>query len=200
MTQQTRQACRVARCWLAFAACLSTVPCEGRSTIPERPETQTANVEPTTPPAAHPADTGILKINGKFIKSLQLERRTDRGADTVTLDSPSAEVRLPAGDYMWHRIELQEGRSPRLSAWGYSSSWGHSAWVHIAPGQTTTLTIGGPVKQQLQATARGSVIEMTFSLIGAGGETYTRTDRQSPPGFAVTQGDRRIGSGTFEYG
>lgn len=182
--------------WLALAACLSAAPCEGYSIVTLGGGTGPEYVELTTLPSTQPADTGTLKIDGKFIKLLHFEHSTARGIESFELNSPPPEVRLPAGHYTWKKVELQEGDSPRLVSWGYYAV----EPITITAGRTTTLTIGGPLKPQVGAMPRGSVVDIYFSLTGSGGEMYTREDRQSPPRFTVTQDGRQIGAGTFEYG
>jgi hypothetical protein len=193
MGQPTRHAFRSTLPSLAFAVCLIAAPGEGTTTFAWG--TNTKHVELTTLPSTQPADMGVLRINGKFVKSLEVERRiNDDRHEWFTLAPPPAEVRLPAGEYGWDKIELQDGDSPRLSARGYSQPF------RITAGQTITLAVGGPLKSQVHATPRGPVVDLTYSLVGMAGEAYSRQDRQSPPQFTVMQGDRQIGSGTFEYG
>ncbi len=192
--QRTGRSDRIALLLPALAVCLLRAPWALATTFGWDVDGSAQPVELTTLPSTRPADTGVLKIEGQFIKSLGLWRTTDLRTEWFTLESPSTEIRLPAGEYGCGRVELQEGRSPRMAGWSRGASF------QIIAGQTTTIKVGGPLKPQVQAVPRGSVIDITFSLIGAGGEDYARADHQSPPQFTVTQGGRQIGAGTFEYG
>jgi len=190
------ETCRSWPALLALIACLFATPrAWAESTINWRPETGGGPVHLTTLPSTRPADMGVLQIKGQFIKSLQIERRIYGGRNEwFTLAPPPAEVRLPAGEYGWDEVELQHGNSPCLGARGYGTPF------KITRGQTTTLRIGGPLKPQVQAAPRGTVVDITYSLTGMANEVYTRTDNRSPPQFTVTKGGRQIGAGTFEYG
>ena len=194
VTQRIKRARRSTPLLPALDACLLAAPWTWATTLGWDVDGDAQSVEPTTLPSTQPTDMGVLQIKGQFIKSLGLYRTTNLRTEWFTLESPSTEVRLRAGEYGCGRIELQEGSSPRLAGSAYGTSF------RITAGQTTTLKIGGPLKPQVQAVPHGSVIDITFGLIGAGGEDYARADNQSPPQFIVTKGKRQIGAGTFEYG
>jgi len=46
----------------------------------------------------------------------------------------------------------------------------------------------------------GRLMMMDYKLLDANGQKSRNPDRTHPPRFAVYQGDRLVGSGTFEYG
>jgi len=140
------------------------------------------------------ADTGTIHITGRFIKSLRLDRTANDQQESIHLESPGTEVKLPPGEYAVRQVVVQEGNSARFVAYWYRHS------ITVTAGEPAALTIGGPLKPELQAVQRGAVVDLYFSLLGAGGESYAREDRQDRPRFTVTREGREVAAGTFEYG
>lgn len=158
----------------------------------------TVAVSQPAPPAVssekQSADTGTIQIKGQFIKSLNIDRITNGQQESIHLESPKTEVKLPPGEYAVRQVVVQEGNSARFVAYWYRHS------ITVTAGEPAALTIGGPLKPELQAVRRGAVVDLSFSLLGAGGECYAREDRQEPPRFTVTHKGREIAAGTFAYG
>ena len=73
-------------------------------------------------------------------------------------------------------------------------------WVEVDEDKPAVLKVGAPLKQIVKATRQGRVLALDYKLSGIGGETYVRDDRSKPPTFTVYKGDKKIASGTFEYG
>ena len=46
----------------------------------------------------------------------------------------------------------------------------------------------------------GRLLTLDYQLLDADGQKFRNPDRNHPPRFTVYQGDRLVGSGTFEYG
>ena len=46
----------------------------------------------------------------------------------------------------------------------------------------------------------GRLLTLDYQRLDANGQRAPNPDRDHPPQFAVYQGDRLVGSGTFEYG
>jgi len=73
-------------------------------------------------------------------------------------------------------------------------------WIDVGEDKPAVLKVGAPLKQILKAERQGRVLTLDYQLLGIGGENYVRDDRDNPPTFTVYKGDKKIASGTFEYG
>jgi hypothetical protein len=149
---------------------------------------------PATAPSDTTPDKGTLEIKGRFVKSITV-LPIDGQEQTFRLESPGTTLKLRPGEYRWANVALQDAKSPEFRAFGY-----YRDTFTIAAGQTTTLSIGGPLRQKLTAQPSGAVIYLRHELLGIGDEPYSRQDRLEPPQFAATQNGRRVDSGKFAYG
>ena len=63
-------------------------------------------------------------------------------------------------------------------------------------------TVGGPLTNSVTVKRRGSMLVLSYRLGGADGRAYRliRQDRTKPPQFTITQGDKQLASGAFEFG
>jgi hypothetical protein len=63
------------------------------------------------------------------------------------------------------------------------------------------LLAGGPLTNSVDVMRRGKYLALNYRLTGVGGGyQLVNQDRSHPPEFTVYQGDRKIGSGKFEFG
>jgi hypothetical protein len=160
---------------------------------------------------------GELKITGQFIGRLVLAG----GPYLVILDQPASVVKIPTGSYSQFDIRLQRdgaeaftrpGQSPMATGSSGSSS---SVIANSGSGEPkaagrisvdgktpAVLNAGGPLTNSVTASRQGADLHLDYLLVGAGGGTYqlAKRDTSKPPQFAVYQGDKKIGSGDFEYG
>jgi len=148
----------------------------------------------TTAPAPEAADeTGRLRIEGRFVTHLLLTR-AGGSWEQVSIDREGM-ARLPAGSYVLRTVQLQDPNSA-AGWWGWMPQ---ERRVVVTQGGLTTLRVGGPLRQKLSAQRNGRAIVLSHELIGIGGERY-RSNSGRGPTFTVYDGNRRIGSGQFEYG
>ena len=133
---------------------------------------------------------GELKLEGKYIKQLTLEHREDR--NRVKFDQPGEIIKLAVGKYFLREVQLEGGYACQI--------WSDANCVEVGEDKPAVLKAGAPLKQILKAERQGRVLVLDYKLLGIGGETYARDDRSNPPTFTVYQGDKKIASGTFEYG
>ncbi len=136
---------------------------------------------------------GTLHVEGQGIDLLVL--RDDAGQEK-TVRRPEAEMVLPPGRYRLERIVLQGGRSCRPGEPLLDRR------LTVDPNTPATLRVGAPLRQVIEAHRQGSIMSLTYELVGQGGECYDiRQDLQDrSPAFAVYRGDRKVGSGDFEFG
>jgi len=132
---------------------------------------------------------GELKIEGKYIKQLVLKGEDGAG---IKFDQPGESIKVAVGKYLLREVQLEGGYACRI--------WSDANWVEVGEDKPAVLKVGAPLKQIVKATRQGRVLALNYKLLGIGGETYVRDDRSKPPTFTVYKGDKRIASGTFEYG
>jgi hypothetical protein len=138
---------------------------------------------------------GELKITGKFIQRLVLPG----GSYLVVLDQPAASVQVPTGSYNQPDIRLEQNGAEAFCNSGQQPVGGR---ISVADQTPTVLNVGGPLTNSVTASRHGQDLRLDYRLVGAGGETYQKAkqDRSQPPGFAIYKGDKKITSGTFEFG
>jgi hypothetical protein len=138
---------------------------------------------------------GELEIKGEFIHRLVLQ-----GGDyTVVLDEPEASVRVPLGSYSEPAVCVRRGQA---AAYRESSRGAAQRQVTVREGPATLLKAGGPLTNSVSIRRELGSLDLTYRLLGADGRFYSviNQDRTTPPRFAVYQGERRMGSGQFEFG
>ena len=142
----------------------------------------------------HPT-LGEAKITGKFIQRLTLAG----GPYQVVLDQPEGVVRLPVGSYSEAKVRLQAGE---LGAYESADQARNDRKITISEKTPAVLEMGGPLTNSVSVTRRGSSLNLSYQLVGAGGRTYTSSsvDRTKPPEFVAFSGGRNVGSGKFEFG
>jgi hypothetical protein len=140
---------------------------------------------------AWPADCE-LAIEGHGIERLVL--LTDKGGSRQW-DQPGKSVTLPEGRYRVSQVQLQGGFVNRPDR---SRS---EPWLAVTPEGPNRLQVGAPLVSQLKVERSGRIIKLDHSLRDKGGRRYLVSGvNRKPPEFAVYLGDRKVGSGTFEYG
>jgi hypothetical protein len=134
---------------------------------------------------------GELKIEGKFIKQLVLE---SKDGERQRFDQPAESIKLAAGQYRVREVHLEGGYDCIIR------QFSDEDWITVDANKPATLKAGAPLKQILKAERQGRILALSYELSGIGGENYVRDDRSSPPTFTVYKRDKKIASGTFEYG
>ena len=133
---------------------------------------------------------GELKLDGKHIERLVLETSTGR----KTFDQPAETITLPVGKYRLQEIRLQGGYTCRI----FDAS--ERDWVTIKQAEPAVLKAGAPLKQVIKVERQRGLLELSYELLGVGGEKYTAGDRSKTPTFTVYKAEKKIASGEFEYG
>jgi len=175
------------------------------------------------------AEKAQLKIEGKFILSLVLE--DERGQPITLVSSEGAEVtinrsaqaepksatefiNLPAegqtvslapGRYRWNSVIVTD----KSKGVKFSAQNRRGDWFYLNRGATKTLKIGGSLQQKVIISRSGAVLDLTYRLLGAGGEEYSphqslpspqKSERPEPPQLSIYKADTKIHSGSFRYG
>jgi hypothetical protein len=157
-----------------------------------RPESE---FKPTLTFAEQAATLGDLKITGKFIRRL-----TAQGDGCLlVLDQPGETVKVPVGNYTTMSVLLEQGGAQAFATDSRSPKGNHFTVTEKFPG---TLIAGGPLTNSVAVTRHGQDLRMDYLVLGAGGQVYqlASQDRSHPPEFAIFKGEKKIASGTFEFG
>ena len=138
---------------------------------------------------------GELKITGKFIQRLVLSGEPY----LVVLDKPAASVQVPTGSYNQPDILLEQNGAGAFCNSGQQQTGGR---ISVDAKTPVVLDAGGPLTNSVIASRHGGDLRLDYRLVGAGGHTYQLADqdRSKPPEFAIYRGDKKIESGTFEFG
>jgi hypothetical protein len=138
---------------------------------------------------------GELKIEGKYIKQLTLERED---GNKVTFDQPGESIKIAAGKYRLQEVHLEGGYT--YQEWMVPRPELKQNWIEVGEDKPAVLKVGAPLKQILTAKREGRALELDYKLSGIGGENYAGPDSSKPPRFDIYKGNRKIASGEFEYG
>ncbi len=141
---------------------------------------------------AEQAEKGQLKIVGEHIETIVLVDGNGRRLPFSAADMEKP-LELAPGMYRPQEIQLPGGYQCMILR-------GDFGRVDVKPGETAQLKVGGPLTQGITVERQGKMFRLGYDLKGIGGETYTMTNRSSPPEFAVYRGDRKVGGGKFEFG
>jgi hypothetical protein len=140
---------------------------------------------------AWPADCELV-IEGDAIEHLVL---SSGQGDAQEWNRPGKSDTLPEGRYRVSEVRLQGG-------FVHHGGWDRNdPWFSVTPEGPNRLQVGAPLVSQLKVERSGRIIKLDHSLWDKGGRKYLATGAsREPPEFAVYLGDRKVGSGTFEYG
>jgi hypothetical protein len=138
---------------------------------------------------------GDLAVQGSYVHRLILDRSPEL---TVVLDDPVGPVKVPVGVYPRQKAWLRNAKSDAI----FKDTYPPPPSLTIRENQTTTFAAGGPLSNTVQVVTRGTSLQLSYELVGAGGRQFTLPgqDRTQPPQFTVFQGDRKVHSGKFEFG
>lgn len=137
---------------------------------------------------------GELKLTGQFIKRLVLAESPSKYV--VILTQPTNVVKVPTGSYGRVDVLLEHN-----GAQAYANSDRSEAKSVLVNDKTpAVLDVGGPLTNSVVATRHGQELKMDYQLIGAGGRTYQMTGVRKQPEFAIYKGEKKLTSGTFEFG
>ena len=144
--------------------------------------------------------TGKLILEGKHIEKLILSGPQGR----QVLTRPAATVSLPLGQYVIEQIELEGGYTTYPNLGPYADRLTANLFTLVA-GKPYRSNIGAPLNPSVTVKRAGRLLTLDYQLLDGDGRKYRRsgplvTDESLKPKFAVYQGDRLVGSGSFEYG
>lgn len=131
-------------------------------------------------------DLMTISFEGQHVSRLVLNNLAE---EYGLLEWPVPEMQIPKGRYTLYQVDLLD------------SYTGHPRGTNrLEPGGNTLLKTGGPVKQEVSVSRSGAYLSMDYALRGVDNTRYSANREPEPPGFAVYSGERKVGSGQFEYG
>ena len=144
-------------------------------------------------PARDPSQCELV-VEGKDVESIVLVPAQGTPGLAVQNLSIQQGVRqfLPQGNYDILSITLRGG---------YQSY--NNGSLTLTPNLPCKLAVGTPLKSSVKVERQGRFLKLDYQLRDAQGRNYTiyyTRDRGDPPRFVVYQGNRKIGSGNFQYG
>ncbi|MHC4395689.1 MAG: hypothetical protein ACYS1A_08540 [Planctomycetota bacterium] len=134
---------------------------------------------------------GQVRIEGKYIERLVLQG----DGESKRFDQPEENISLAPGEYRLWEVHLED----RYVCYAYGRE-GYGDSITVDEEKPAVLKVGAPLKQRIKVRRQGDILVLSYELVGLGGESYSSRDRTKPPTFAVYKGDKKIGSGSFEYG
>ena len=136
---------------------------------------------------------GELKLTGDNI-----HRVTMQGPYRVVINQPAGVVKVPTGSYRSSKVWVKKGEVEAYLDDRLRPSAGR---MTIDENKPAVLTAGGPLTNSVSITRRGKYLTMNYQSVGARGPyALVNQVRSHPPEFTIYQGDRKVGSGKFEFG
>lgn len=114
----------------------------------------------------------------------------------VVLGRDGENIPVPEGDYAIQGLYLLRG--PNLGL--VKPSTGNRASLQVEAGRPAVLKLGVPLRNEITASRVGNTVYLSYRLMGADGEAWEAVASSDGPGFAIYRGDRKVATGTFEYG
>jgi hypothetical protein len=141
-------------------------------------------------------ELGELKLTGQFIQRLVVTG----SKYTVVLDQPEPVVKVPVGSYRGCQVQLGKGGVEAYREADRSRGSGNEKGITIATGKPALLAVGGPLTNTVAANRRGRVLNLSYELVGMGGENYQLLGARRQPEFVAYRAGKKIASGKFEFG
>jgi len=115
---------------------------------------------------------------------------------TAVLDAGASTSSIPAGTYRITGCVLDE--APGLL---YQPSFIRcDRTVVVKAGETASLTIGPPLRNNVKVTRERNLLRLTYQLLGQAGEQYEYYNWRDRPRFAVWDGPVKTGTGALPFG
>jgi hypothetical protein len=139
---------------------------------------------------------GELKLTGQFIKRVILHG----SKFTVVMDQPEPVVKVPVGSCGPCQVQLKQGKGEafREAARFAGSQSGNATTVSAS--KPAVFAVGGPLTNSVAVVRQGRALNLSYQLLGAGGETYQMLGARQQPEFAAYRGGKKVASGKFEFG
>lgn len=139
---------------------------------------------------------GELKLTGSFIKRIVLPG----SKFTAVLDDPAPTVKIPVGSYSQCQVQLKQDGAEAYRAPGRFEAFPSAKATVVSASHPAILTVGGPLTNSVTVNRHGRCLNLSYQLLGAGGETYQMLGARQQPEFAAYRADKKIASGKFEFG
>jgi hypothetical protein len=142
------------------------------------------------------AELGELKLSGKFIKRFVLPG----SKFTVVMDAPEPVVKVPVGSYGQCQVQLKQGSGEAYRGVARLVTPHAADATKITATKSAILAVGGPLTNSVGVSRHGRALNLSYQLVGAGGEAYQLLGARQQPEFAAYRDGKKIASGKFEFG
>jgi hypothetical protein len=146
--------------------------------------------EPSKPTAIEDMTTCELVL-GKSIENVVL---VDQRGRSVAFRRSGSSMFVMPGEYSIQEITLQGGYVARFLS---GSSMNR---ITLIPDKPCQFDVRLPLTSAIAVTRAGRLLKLDYQLLDGDGRKYTRNAAGALSRFTIYQGDRKIGSGSFEYG
>jgi hypothetical protein len=142
------------------------------------------------------AELGEIRLTGKFIKRFVLQG----SKFTVVMDAPEAMVKVPVGSYGQCQVQLKQGSGEAYREVARFVNPHAADATKITATKPAVLAVGGPLTNSVGVSRHGRALNLSYQLLGAGGEAYQLLGARQQPEFAAYRDGKKIASGKFEFG
>jgi len=142
------------------------------------------------------SELGELKLTGKFIKRVVLQG----SKFSVVMDQPEPVVKVPVGSYGPCQVQLKQGRSEAFREAARFAGLQSGNATTVSANKPAVLVVGGPLTNSVAVGRHGRALNLSYRLLGAGGESYQMLGARQQPEFAAYRAGKKIASGKFEFG
>ena len=142
---------------------------------------------------------GKIRLDGENIRRVVLDNGAATDGFAAVLDSPVAEVAVPAGAYPRQIVLLQHAGFTNLAV-GLATNR-----LVVAEGTPASFSAGGPLRNGVALSpdpSGGARIRLDYQLTNAAGIPFCLAGQgeKSPPRLQIRQGDKLVAQGQFEFG
>jgi 2-amino-4-hydroxy-6-hydroxymethyldihydropteridine diphosphokinase len=139
---------------------------------------------------------GKLHLGGEYLRRVVLDGGS--AGFTAVLDSPLAELEVPAGVYPRQIVLLQRAGFTNIAA-GLGTNL-----LTITETNLAALNVGGPLQNAVRISPDPSsgTVSLNYQLINVAGISFRLAyqDEKAPPRLEIRQGDRQVAQGRFRFG
>jgi hypothetical protein len=124
----------------------------------------------------------------------------------VVVHSESGPMALSAGTYRPASLTLMAERDGEMWRALSQGPWGKLDRIRVAPGRTTTIELGPPLRIKPEVSVRGGQVWVALGLFGRAGEKYSNAILRDahrirePKVTIIDEAGTELASGRFQFG
>ncbi len=142
-------------------------------------------------------EMGEVAVQGQYMDRLIFREHQSQPPFTVVVDSPGPVTKIPVGIYNNYDVYLK-----REGAEAFRSYRGrYPVKLTISATNRAVINVGGPLTNSVVVVSRRRTILLDYQLKGADGSYQMMgNNRTNPPRFTISQANKQLTTGTFEFG